>query len=372
MADALKITPADIMMFRDGRPFNQDDPGGSSAISLFPPPPPTVVGAIRLAVANQNGFRGNNWPKNLLGSGVDWQNPDSLGKLKFGALRLIRRDTTGTVEDLFPAPAHLVCSKQQTYHLLAPMPKPAFLSDLDDRLPSDRAPDQNVHLATCPGEGLKTLEHDFVTGKGMQAILHGKPPETADHIKAAGVYSHESRVGIAIEPETRVVKDGALYIAGFVRLNDALTILQPIDGLPDGMPAFTQRFGGEHRVARFEPATAPKLPNAKLTGTFYAAIAVTPVFLKDAPLPGGAIAGLPGTLVTACTAKPFWLGGWDSQKQKPLPMRQIVPAGAVFFMKCDENKRPVGDKPLAAGSATQWGFGHCLAANWPVREDKES
>ena len=45
----LVLHPLDTLFFRDGRPYNQDDPGQAEAASVFPPHPPTVVGAVRAA-----------------------------------------------------------------------------------------------------------------------------------------------------------------------------------------------------------------------------------------------------------------------------------------------------------------------------------
>ncbi len=355
MINALKITPTDLLMFRDGRPFNQDDPGGATAQSLFPPPPPTVVGAIRLAIAEQNGFP-ISWPKQLLGDGVDWQAPSDLGTVSFGALRLLQKNSCGASDELFPAPLHVVIDHAKTCKLLSPA-APQFVSDLGD----------NVRLAAGTGAGLKTIEGDFVTRQGIELILQGKPPLPEHIVPAVSIFAFETRAGIALNSATRIVEDSALYSAGFVRLYDVVSMLQPVSGLPESLSAFTQRFGGEHRTAIFDLADAPPLPTAQLSGNTYAAIAIAPVYLRAAPVAGGQIPGLPGRLVSVCMAKPVWLGGWDSQNQRPLPMCQIVPAGAVFFMECDKTELPNGNEPLLVGSANKWGFGHCLAAAWPAQ-----
>ena len=80
----LVLHPLDTFFFRDGRPYNQDDPGQVEAASLFPPYPPTVVGAVRAAAARAMGWPGSAWDTAALGDGVDWQAGDEpLGPLRF-------------------------------------------------------------------------------------------------------------------------------------------------------------------------------------------------------------------------------------------------------------------------------------------------
>ena len=59
MTFRLWLDPADTLMFRDGRPFNQDDAGRAAAASLFPPPPETIYGAARVGLARAMGWDGS-------------------------------------------------------------------------------------------------------------------------------------------------------------------------------------------------------------------------------------------------------------------------------------------------------------------------
>lgn len=369
---ALRLAALDTLMFRDGRPFNQGDEGASAAQSSFPPPPPTVIGAIRLALALQNGFDGTkeSWPDAALGNGVDWQAAeDQLEPLKFGALRLARETAAG-LEFLYPAPAHLASARKEQGvkdELIFLLPRLAFETDLG----------REVFLASAPDGYLdiKTQAGSFLTQAGMLAVLNGELPSETDVIAAEKLWSTESRVGIGINAKTRVVNDGQLYTASFTRPADELVLVQPVSGIADDVTFATcvQRLGGEHRAAEISGLNDLKaLPgrtaalaqrNDRLV---YAAIAIAPVFFDTMPIPGDEIEGLNGTLLSAGIGKPVMMGGWNSQAGLPLPMRQVLPAGSVFFMQADDEMQAQASKSATIGKAGAWGFGQVLTGKWDV------
>lgn len=371
-----RIRPNDLMMFRDGKPFNQADEGASSAQSLFPPPPPTVIGAIRMALASQLGFNpalGGRWPIAELGDGVNWQSPHtSLGVLQFGAMCLER--TLGPENKdrqlLFPAPAHLAGVEeggQLAPKCLLSLPLHdtgvPFSSDLGDAVPFAAAP---------PGmRGIKLLGDAFVSLPGMKAILKGQVPDPREVVSAGMVFQTETKVGIGRNAASRTTNEGELYTASFVRLADNFSIIQPLHGVPSaGTRSFSQRLGGEHRVAHFDFVEAIAELN-ELAGkdhdisSSYVAVCLSPALLSREPKHGDNIDGLPGHLETLCMPKPISLGGWDSvsKPRRSIPMRQLVPAGSVFFMKTDSDFS--GSPAPLIGGANQWGFGQIAIGKWP-------
>ncbi|MBB4302847.1 CRISPR-associated protein Cmr3 [Rhodobium orientis] len=357
MANLLRILPIDTLMFRDGRPFNQEDEGAGAAESLFPPPPPTLAGAVRLAIAQRAGFPKRDWPVDLVGDGVDWQDQETwLGTLAFGPLMM---ELGG--EFLLPAPAHLGKDNQMALRLLHLPAEAEFASDwaMPDggRVLYPRAPKG--------AKGFKALEGHWLTFKGMEAVLEGNTPDQADLIRSDRLLRRESRVGIGVAQDSRRANDGQLYTASFLRLCDEANFCLAIKGLPDSLSAFVQRLGGEHRQAEFRPDTlVTDLPSSPSGTGAYAAIAVSPVLLAEEPEPGARINGLPGELVSACIPKPFMLGGWDSRTRGPLPLRPVIPAGVVFFMRCSGDELPPQGR-TRVGLSTKWGFGHCLIGRWP-------
>ncbi|MDF2369300.1 MAG: type III-B CRISPR module-associated Cmr3 family protein [Rhizobiaceae bacterium] len=371
-ARAFSFDPLDTLMFRDGRPFNQGDEGASAAESLFPPPPPTLVGALRLAIAQQNGYPPA-WPVALLGDGVNWQaDTTQLGPLRFSAPLLLRADHQGRSEPLFPAPLHLAQATQNSSDVLTLLlPRAQYETDLG-----------HVFLVSAPPGhlGVRPLEGDFLTMAGMQALINGKLPDMSAIVRRDTLWQAESRVGIGRDSDKRVAKDGEFYVASHTRLADHVRMVLAVEGLDDKcrFDAANQRLGGEHRTAHLADCAVPQLPQAPdglashQGRFFYAAMAIAPVFFDDLPGPGANVPGLSGTLQSACFGKPQMLGGWDSgqgkkRQGKPLPMRPVLPAGSVFFMETDDRDKALACHGTGIGRATEWGFGQVMIARWEAK-----
>lgn len=377
-------------MLRDGKPFNQSDEGASSAQSIFPPFPPSVVGAIRLALAEQNGFDGRaaSWPSARLGDGTNWQaSPSQLGPVRFSAPRLVLNHKTHGRVPLFPCPLHLVRgsrppSEEPVFALL--IPRGPFETDLGT---------VNLPMAEPDLVGVKACEGDFLTLSGMEKVLNGSAPVQssrtelttawdpidlpADIISMSALWSVESRVGIGLNVETRAANKGQIYSASHIRPRDELGI--EVETLFEGdifeFQRCLQRFGGEHRFASIEalkpdqatvlPAPPESLVNSD-GGYVYAAIAISPVVFDELPGPGEWVPGLEGNLLSACFGKTQTVGGWSSAKPNvgPMPLRQVLPAGSVFFMRCADEEKAISRHGGSIGIAGEWGFGQILIARW--------
>ncbi len=371
MIQSFRFFPNDTLMFREGFPFNQGDEGTKAAQSVFPPYPPTIVGALRFAMATQKGFPAKPWPSSELGTGVNWQSDQtSLGPLRFGPPCVVRANSDGEVQKLFPAPLHLATGqsgKDNTNKTSFLFLQPGKERETDlglVRLPS--SPDGFVSVKTCEGT--------YVTEGEMQGILSGKLPSSV--IDAQRLWQLEPHVGIGIDREKRMVHDGQLYTAAHIRLMEGVGLSVDVSGLEDA-----QQFqdapvvlGGEHRMALLSAADQSKnTPHKTETPTRtpgstdrYTLIAQSPILLDQRPLPGWCEEGLSGKLVSACLGKPIWVGGWDSLAKRAIPMRQLIPAGSTFFMECDETETaaPVIGQTVQIGRATEWGFGHAFVGVW--------
>lgn len=343
----LSFDNIDTWMFRDGRPFNQNDAGAAVAASVFPPFPPTLVGAVRALLWRH--VLGGTWDGRKLGDGTNWQNSSTLGPLQFGP-PLVLRDG----KPVFPAPLHLVegkdeQTKKKRLTFLWPG-KNGVKCDLDDNV---CLPEPAEAL-----EGIETITDRWVTLAGMKTILDGCLPEKTHLVPVKDLWQMESRVGIGINPETRVVREAELYMASHVRPCDNVRLAVEMQGWEGELPKGLTPLAGEHRMAGVQQVENPGLPElATPEDGCIVLIAISPV----APDDKGNIAGLPeDKLVSACTGKPVPIGGWDSQGKKAIPLRHCWPAGSVWFL---ENFK--GTPPASIGAATEWGFGRVLAAAWP-------
>lgn len=357
----LHIDAVDTLMFRDGRPFNQADAGASEAISVFPPHPPTVVGAVRAAIWREMGA----WDKTVLGDGTDWRDNNTLGALHFTAPLIVREKSSEAgkteYEPLFPVPLHVVEGSvgDKEKPLTRLQPGPARQCDLGSaRLP---VPEQKLSF-------IKVIEDRFVTAAGMKKILDGVLPEQEALIDCGTLWQREPRVGVGIDRETRMTSDGQLYMASHIRMANGVSLAVCLDDADHQRKGFARALiplAGEHRMADIKSGPAIVLPACPKTldSGRYCAIQISPMVLDDMPRPGGNLCGLPGTLVSACLGKPVSIGGWNSSKRKPIPLRQAIPAGSVwFFQDADNTALDWHGRSIGIGEA--WGFGQVLIGTW--------
>lgn len=360
----------DTLMFRDGRPFNQSDAGASRAVSVFPPYPPTVVGAIRAALWKQ---AGGDWNSEKFGTGTDWQDSQTtLGPLAFGAPLLFRSvadKKKRSLEPFFPVPLHLVEGRDPVRTEKPAAEKtPTFLAPSDSGMPCDLGRSVRLPLPQLALEEVKPIEDRWVSLSGMKAILSNNCPKPEHFIKCSALWQVEQRVGIGISEETRTTDDGRLYMASHIRMADGVRLGLNVSG-SDPIKPTLQALAGEHRMALVSAeqiTTLPETPDPKrLNKNRYCVVQISPLLLNAMPDPGGKLGDLPGTLVSACLGKMQSIGGWDSVRCKPIPLRRAIPAGSVWFMELGSNELAdwqASTKGL--GLATEWGFGQFLIGNW--------
>ncbi len=367
---ALHIEPADTLMFRDGKPFNQNDAGAAIASSIFPPFPPTIVGAVRLALAKEYGFDGRSqetWPVPIVGNGVNWQQGASTGDLNFGAA-LVLKDG----KPYFPVPLNVVEGNGEDLEkeLAFLRPGPALSCDLglDVRLPIQD---------TSSLSGIKPVNDRWVSREGLESILKFKKPENKYFLKKKELWQEETRVGIGIDQSIRRVNDGQLYMASHIRFADGVTLFINIETTADyDFSKQLMALAGEHRMAAVSngkdvsqgtmlPA-CPFLQDSSTNNTLrYAVYHLNPCLMDEMPKPGGILPGFPGKIISACVGKMEMIGGWDSVNRLPIPMRPAISAGSVWFMECNTPEADLLSlHGTYTGQACDWGFGQVLIGRW--------
>jgi CRISPR-associated protein Cmr3 len=353
------FSPIDTWFFRDGRPYNQGEMNQAEISSLFPPPATGMVGGMRSALAMNQGWIGTgDWPNNIkkvLGDQTD------LAKLRFYGPNIMLNDTP-----LYPAPAILLGRPSASGWGNISRLRPGKSLDCDLG---------NVHLpvAEQQEEGLKELADSWLTLSGLQQVLDGGLPDLEKVIPSSLLWSLENRVGIELTPDTGIVKDGALYATGHIRLRTNVTLALAVQGLPNEWePASPAGFGGEGRMTWIEPFTGSlPSPIVKLTPSRdgklrYIVVLATPADLPIWPGPGECLPGLPGHVALACMGRALRVGGWDFRERKPYPLKPLLPAGSVWFMEAEAG---VAEQVEALhgthiGERTEWGFGQFFIGTW--------
>ena len=363
----LRLSAVDTWFFRESRPHNAV--GASELASLFPPPAATIAGALRTAIGDAQGTDWQQFASDpghplraLIGHG------DDLGPLSIDGPWLSLDD-----QPLFPAPAFLLArasgdrSKYQRMRL-----GPAADTDLG-----------HVHLPQMPdgARDYKPLEQSWINADGMRRLLVGHTPN-ADQVHGFDdLCSHESRLGIARNQQTRTVEQGMLYQTRHLRPRHGLSIDLALHGLaPEHTPTAGTllRLGGEGRLATLhtvnapDPVTAIK-PRAAHRGLILILLTAAdldggwlpPGFTADAGpdtnpgndgKPGtnaglswsGELHGIPLRIRGAVIGRALRQGGWDQAAGQPRPVRSLLPAGSAWYCElADDELSKDGDLQTA-------------------------
>lgn len=355
------LEAVDTLFFRDGSPYNAGEGGQSGIRGRFPPFMNTVQGAIRIALANGQGWTPENndrWPEEL-------GTPDDLGQVELQGPYLMQNGKM-----LFPAPLYIVYLENSSggddfYTRLKPGEE--VECDLDCvRLPEpqERRP------------GLKLLENCWLDLDGMEAVLNGGLPGKDQVYFQKDLWQEEYRVGIEREPDMRTVSTGKIYSCTHVRLREKVSLAVVVSGVPEEWHQKASRLvrlGGEGRLARVEITEPgkmlPRHASLKPVGGMvrFTVTLVTPGkyenirnVIRNGP------PGIPGKCVSACIGKLVQTGGWDSQNFSPRPIEPFIPAGSTWFYEAGEADI---EKVVALHGKTfgsPYGFGQIVVGSWEV------
>lgn len=371
----LKLYAIDTWFFRESRPH--DAAGASELSSLFPPPIRTLAGALRTFLGDQMGI---DW-KTLQCKNPDFDFEKSLGNAEhLGELQLNGPWIHHKNQRLYPAPLYLMQKENTLQRLLIGKPVHCDLG--------------TVRLPEMPKDciGYKGIEQHWITVTGMRRCLNGETPHASDIIKMDDLLSHEARLGIARDNQTRKVIEGQLYQTQHLRLKDEVHIeLEAknlaeslLNSLSDHQQSAILRLGGEGRMAGVEtsaetealPFTKPKKSD-KLLIHF-----ITPADFNGAMFPEnfteqqqngktiwqGKINGIELNIEAAVIGKAHREGGWDMQNHQPRPVKSYIPAGSAWFCRLSNpDDYPSLHEKLhghCIGNDTAYGRGQILIGLW--------
>ncbi|MDP5134273.1 MAG: hypothetical protein NWQ54_25605 [Paraglaciecola sp.] len=363
----------DSWCFREARPMGAV--GGTAIETLFPPPVSTLIGACRTLIGDSQNI---NWRDFASGKLPDMSallgNGSHTGELQFD-YPYLRIKQQGKWQRLYPVPA-ILAKTAERIHAMTLGSEPVICD-----LGKVKLPELSKGIV-----GAKPFDNSWLISAGMDCLLAGKLPRLEHFVSVEQLMQREVRLGIARNNQTATVQTGALYQTEHVRLKEfaeyeQIELVVPVVGLPQQVAAslmqqsWQVRLGGEGRLAHvsIEKAEAKVVHQAKYSseGLLYL---LSPADLQ-AWLPPefalvnqegttqwqGMLDGISVTIEAFCAAKAVKLGGWDSALRQPKPVKALVPAGACYFVKCEQPEK------LAAllthfrfGEQTGFGLGACL------------
>ncbi|HPT96882.1 MAG TPA: type III-B CRISPR module-associated protein Cmr3 [Armatimonadota bacterium] len=396
------LTPADVTVFRDARPF---EPGATSSRSHFPPPR-AVAGAIRTWLLSGLGTdfaKFSNLRRKRRGSESEYQamlddlracTPDEAAWILDAHLAgpLLCEANTGST--IYPAPFHLARFVDTTDKdgLVRIFPwkrgDPAKLIGLE---PPEGAPSPNLWrpgLVRDPREW-KPIADKFVSQEDLVKVLTVQEEMSDVKLLEPGMfYTHEPRLGIGMDPAKRSNKEGLLYTTEFLRFGWADQDGERPYGLrvdleiPDSAGEDAAEkvkeladkirwlpIGGEGRVTAIRVdddkgfPEGPKWPPEN--GRFLTYLATPGLFSEGRWYP----TELTKTcdLVSAVTGAPRAVSGWDVAAGRPLKTRFVIPAGAVYFWQIRGDtlpEDPHGKSICDSLEDRQAGWGLVLRGEW--------
>ena len=374
----LRLDPVDTWFFRGGTPFSAGASPQDQVESLFPPFPATVAGALRAALARAKDWNGRgSWAVKL--NSVLGDGPQCLGSLSFYGPFLLRDG-----QPLFRVPRHLLGFSDEAAEDGSGQWRPRVLLRPGEEVLCDLG---RVRLPAIPQnreEELKALAGDLKPGDdkwltldGMKKILQGELPSVDDLVSRDDLWQDELRIGLERDQKTRTAQEGMLYSTRHVRPCSGVSLGVVVKGLPEDwhLPPGFLPLGGESRLAFCQAWDGwnqkLKFAPAAVSGTGkVAVVALTPLMLDRAHLRGEQPIETLGDarVVSACLERPQRVGGWNSLKRKPLPLRSVLPAGSLLFCELPESgltSLETENGLVRLGAQIASGFGLAALAAWP-------
>lgn len=346
----IEITAYDTVFFKDGKPFTMGEDTWASGI--FPPPPSVFYGMLRTAYAAQNSIALND---------IEEKTQD----LKITSILL--KSENGCV--LFPYPTDLFQPKKEKNKKadikLMKLKRNNIISNID----SEKYP-----FVLSPNTNQKLEDHfnkAFLDDSSFsQKYLESKDDEIYI-IDKKSIVETESKIGISKDINSNQTNEGKLYRVGMIRLKVKFLVeFENLDLEREGL----LKIGAEGKAAHYKtiPKNSIKLP--EINNKYVKIYLATPAIFKNGSVPefisNGKFDGIDFELLTMSIGKPVFIGGFDMKARKPKPMKKLVPAGSVYYLKsnkAEELAKRIHAKSISEINPEQ-GFGICYCGTFKTEE----
>jgi len=350
----LFIEPVDVWLFRDGRPFS----AGSDhrAQSLFPPYPSVMQGVVRShhLIVHSIDLTDRQAIENAVGTATDYRNLRLRGPF-------VARHENGKITRYFPVPADAVWHKDRV-RALTPQDK------IDQGIMTS-APTPLLLWDT--GDPEKPKGNHWLSQPDLEAyLLHG---QAVTPVAGESLFRWENRLGIGLDDETRTTRrvgdGGLLYEVAFIRPCEGVGLEVEAQGLDGWPPNGVMRMGGEGRAGRFGTSNASPWPQpAQPLPQRFKIYFATPTYFEEGWQPKDWSKFFQGNVILAAAAVGRYesIGGFDWAKERHKSARRYVPAGSVYFFKCqgqvDINSDLVNGAITDTGA--EIGLGQIIIGRW--------
>jgi CRISPR-associated protein Cmr3 len=318
----IKIKAFDSLFFRDSRPFTMGE--DNIAANLFPQiPGSALLGAFRTAYAAENNI------------------PIEEIREKTASVNITYMGIMLDNEPVFPIPADCISIGDTMIQL-----------NLVENENSS-SPFPKLLIANTTGKIKDLSAYRFKENDLVNYWL--KPSEIQlKHLSLLNeYYTYEPKIGIARNKDTRMSREGALYRVNMVKTEGKSKQKQTqffagIHGIELPAQGFV-RLGGEGKAAYYEviSLSQPATPNWKAHNKGFKCYLATPAIFKQGFLPEwmdpetlqGEVAGYKIKLETTAFGRFIPYGGFDLELNEPKPVYKAIPAGAVYYFTCVDERQ---------------------------------
>ena len=385
----------DSMLFRKCMPF---DAGIHRMVtSFYPPTPTTIQGAIRSLIISKNNVNFSDWEnfikynktenhlnnekllklKDLIGD------TESLGKLILKGPFIAKKLENNRFKLYFDVPLDLVKIRKKEENKIFKL-EPIKVKSLNGKY-NFVFNDDKLNFLPWSYRGLRveSFENYYISEDELKLYLLGEKIEKSNLLKKDEVYKIEKRPGIW--REDRVTKEGMLYFADYVRVENDFGIIEEINFSDNNNVEIddigTFYFGGQTKVAKYEKIDIDPFENLNRIKNIikdkinryknFKILFLTPVYLKDQYNLIDDVLLSKSELISMCIGKPLVIGGWDLAKNQPKIARKFIPAGSIYYFKLKNNEYLTDKefdkfwlKSILKDNFNQYGYGITLCGVW--------
>ncbi|MDD5663621.1 MAG: type III-B CRISPR module-associated protein Cmr3 [Victivallaceae bacterium] len=424
MCYELEIHPRDVLYFRDGRPLGGSNDGSGA---MWPQPSifhSAMLGALHGSLGSSIG----QWESNHHVTEKEAAKKSKV-RFQFGGLKTWGPFPKKNDKIFVPTPADLLPAEENLSDGVAVPLKLPTPSDLQSANCATNLPVPLKYPVGSFNQPSKATLGGWISMDELYRYLEGKV-KGLQTVDSKEFYSEESRPGIGIDSETGVTQEHMFYSAEYLRLTEGTSMAafaecfaKKYDGtetdvLKELFQSTSQTpfiFGGQRGMAYLECCRDKRnFPEPDVSSTCIKWVLLTPAYFEHGWIPSwvnmehnenfdpgieqgrvmlkekverGAmmrdewrrkiaiVTPVGANLVAARIPKPVAVSGWKLDKDadcaggEAKPTRLYVPAGAVYYFKCDSSE---GAKKLVAllhgqtksDRLGEQGFGLGICGTW--------
>ncbi len=352
----IEINAFDTLFFKDGKPFSMGEDVWASGI--FPPAPSVFYGMLQTTFAAQQNIA----PKQIA---------NETQNLKINGIYLKLNDQL-----LFPIPADVFVPKN---NIVSGEEQSSLRLVMKDNIPNSSLSGKGVLKILHSNTNEKIKDYfgkAFLSKINFEEYTNGS--NDVWFYQLSDFLSSEAKVGIGKDPASNTTSKGKLYRVGMVRPEAVslqgkdykLSFVIDFNGIDLSEKSNLLRLGAEYKTAYFNTIKKPKISLPKISSEYLCLYLATPAIFENGSFPTffnqKSFDAVQFEMVSCAIGKAQYLGGFDMVKRYPKPMKKVVPAGSVYYLKskqADLLAQKLHNNSISEMGSSKIGFGKVLVGN---------